>query len=274
MRSLINRLLPLALLFTASCPALQKQINAASAVPKPTITFESATLVEAPSQREMEAYYCPEVVPDAWGVSGSAATACRGFFGPRPSPQDMRVSFDLRFRVQNNHDAPVPLAEILTAATVFPEQTRQSLGAVCVKLCGDGDPTCTGAPGPDSCRGSERDIRSIEDFQQAAANFLLSQGLAMAAGQPPTFVAPKIAAAGDLVVTVRFSFGPEALLQTMRQVAEQAVEQLKKGQSVTFQIPYELEGTVWVDAGSFGRVAVSFGPQSGTWVIPTARLSL
>src|SRR5688572_3986200 len=90
-RTFIN-LMPV-LLFATGCPALQKQINQASAVPKPTVTFESATLVEAPSQREMEAYYCPQVVPDAWGVPGSGATACRGFFGPRPAVQDMRVSF-------------------------------------------------------------------------------------------------------------------------------------------------------------------------------------
>jgi len=265
------------LLVTASCPALQQQLNQGGtvpAIPRPTVTFEGATLVEAPSQKQMEAYYCPVVVPDPWGVPGSAAQACRGFFGARPGAQEMRVSFDLRFRVQNSSDVPMPLAEILTAATVFPEQTSQNLGAVCVKLCPDGDATCDGRPGPESCRASSRDIRSIDDFQTAAVNFLLSQGLALIAGEPPSFTAPKVATAGDLVVTVRFSFGPEALLQTMKQVAEQAVNQLKEGKTVTFQIPYRLEGTVWIDAGSLGRVAVSFGPQSGTWVIPTDRLSL
>jgi hypothetical protein len=184
----------------------------------------------------------------------------------------MRVSFDLRFRVHNPNNFPVPLAEILAAATVFPERTQQSLGAVCVKLCAEGDATCTGGPDPDGCRASENDIRSLDDFQQAAQDFLLAQGLALLQGQPPSFVAPKIATTGDLTVVVRYSFGPVALLETLKQVAKQAVDQLKKGQSVTFHIPYRLEGTVWVDAGSFGRVAVSFGPASGTWVIPTEQL--
>jgi hypothetical protein len=278
-RHAILRVISIAMLLgTASCPALQKQLEGTAppaSFPRPNVTFQGATLVEAPSQRQMEAYYCPIVVPDPFGVPGAAAQGCKAAFGAKPSIQDMRVSFDLRFKVENRGDIPVPLAEILTAATVFPEQTRQSLGAVCLKLCAEGDAMCDGRPGPESCRASSSDIRTIDDFQGAVASFLLSQGLAaLTSGQPPSFVAPKVAAAGDLEVVVRFSFGPDALLQTMRQVAEQAVEDLKKGRSVTFVIPYKLEGTVWLDAGSLGRVAVSFGPQSGTWTIPTDRLSL
>jgi hypothetical protein len=264
-------------LATASCDMLRQKLpdgTTPSGFSKPSVVFESATLVEAPSQTMMQAYYCPQVVPNPFGVPGAAAEACRRFFGPPPSKQSMRVSFDLKFRVHNPNNVPVPLAEILTAATVFPRETQQNLGAVCVRLCAEGDATCTGGPDPNGCRASSSDIRSMEDFQQAAFDFLLAQGLALAAGEKPTFVAPKVATSGDLSVTVRFSFGPEALLQTLHQVAKQAVSQLEKGQAVTFQIPYRLEGTVWVDAGSFGRVAVSFGPAEGTWTLPTEKLSL
>ncbi len=91
----------------------------------------------------------------------------------------------------------------------------------------------------------------------------------MAAGQPPSFVAPQVAAASQLEVTVRFSFGPEPMLATMRQLAVQSINDLKAGRAPTFVIPFRLEGTVWFDAGSLGRLAVGYGPGDGTWQLPT-----
>ena len=61
----------------------------------PTVTFVGATLAQAPSQGQLAAYFCPEVVNVPLG---GAALLCQGFFGPRPSPSDMTVGFDLSFR--------------------------------------------------------------------------------------------------------------------------------------------------------------------------------
>jgi hypothetical protein len=94
----------------------------------------------------------------------------------------------------------------------------------------------------------------------------------MAAGQPPSFVAPQVSAAAELEVTVRFSFGPEQMLTTLRQLAVQSANELKAGRQLDFRIPFRLEGTVWFDAGSLGRLAVGFGPTEGTWQLPAAGL--
>ncbi len=239
----------------------------------PKVTYQDATLVQAPSRPMMAAYFCPQVVPDPFGVPGVAALACRQAFGPPPSPQQMAVAFDLRFVVDNPNHFPIPVAEMLTAATVFPAHTNTALGAACVVFCGANQPGCTGHPGPNSCRASSHDIHSVQDFQNAAVNFLISSGIHALAGQKPSFVMPQVVSDGHIQLTARFSFGPDALLTTLREVAKQAIQQLKVGQQVQFEIPYRLQGTVWFDVGSLGRVAVGFGPADGKWLIPVASLA-
>ncbi len=238
----------------------------------PKVTYQDATLVQAPSQHLMAAYFCPQVVPDPFGVPGVARLACSQAFGPQPSPQQMAVAFDLRFMVDNPNHFPIPVAEMLTAATVFPANTNTALGAACVVFCGANQPGCTGHPGPNSCKASSHDIRSVQDFQNAAVNFLVSSGIHALAGQKPSFLMPQVVSDGHIQFTARFTFGPDALLTTLREVAKQAIGQLKAGQPVQFEIPYRLQGTVWFDVGSLGRVAVGFGPADGKWVIPTASL--
>jgi hypothetical protein len=103
---------------------------------------------------------------------------------------------------------------------------------------------------------------------------LIAAGISAAAGAPPTLIAPRVSAASRLDVVVRFAFGPEQLLGTLNQLATQSVNELKRGQTITFNIPYKIEGTIWFDAGSLGRIAVGYGPLDGTFVLPTNGLAL
>jgi hypothetical protein len=259
--------LTLGIFGSTSCAQLnqiERQFLGGGKITPPTITYLGATLVQAPNQMQMAAFYCPDVISVPLG---GAALVCQGFFGQRPHPASMSVSFDLLFRVANPNKIPIPLASVLTGATLYPGVTNQRLGAACVQLCPEGQP-CTGQASPDACRASTRDVRSLNDFGGAAANFLLATGIAAAAGQPVSFTAPKVSSAANLDVKVRFTFGSTELLSVMRQLAVQSVNQLKAGQRPNFQIPYQLEGTVWFDAGSFGRIAVGFGPASGVWTLP------
>jgi hypothetical protein len=244
----------------------------AGAVPvsRPSVTFAGATLVRAPSTRELAAHYCPELV-SAPLVAGSFL--CRQAFGPPPPPAAMMVSFDLRFHVSNPNQVPLPLASALVATTLFPATSAEKLGAVCVTLCADGAAGCTGAPAPGACEASSRDVRSLADFaNNALPQLLIANGVALANGEPPSFTLPPIAASSQADVTVRYSFGPEQLLAVMRDLAAQSVGELKAGRAPTFTIPYRLEGTVWFDAGSIGRIAVGWGPAEGTWTLPTQGL--
>jgi hypothetical protein len=76
-----------------------------------------------------------------------------------------------------------------------------------------------------------------------------------------------VTAAGEIEVVARFSLTPSQMLRVMRQLADQSVNELKQGRTPSFTIPYRLEGTVWFDGGSFGRIAIPWGPATGTWVL-------
>ena len=260
---------------THGCAAFNNFVaatQAAGGITPPTVLYQGATLVQAPSQRRLAAYYCPEVVPAPFGFSGGSALLCQGLFGGRPGVAEMEVAFDLSFKVKNPNQIPLPLGDVLASVTAFPSATNQRLGAACVHLCAPGQAGCTPQPDATSCQASSRDVRSLADFQNAAVSFLVTRGIAAATGQPLTFTAPSVSAASELDVVVRFSFGPGPLLETLRQLASQSVNELKAGRPVTFAIPFNTEGTVWFDGGSFGRLAVGYGPASGTFVLPVEGL--
>jgi hypothetical protein len=243
---------------------------AAIHVTPPSVTFVGATLVRAPSTRSLAAHYCPQLVS---APLGAGPYLCQQAFGPPPPPSQMVVSFDLRFRVANPNQIPLPLASALVATTLFPATTGEKLGALCVMLCPEGAAGCTGVAPPGACEASTRDVRSLADFvDKSLPQLIYSEGVALATGQPLTFTLPPVVASSEADVTVRYSFGPEQLLSVMRDLAAQSVSELKAGRLPTFVIPYRLEGTVWFDGGSIGRIAVGWGPTQGTWTLPVGGL--
>jgi hypothetical protein len=247
----------------SGCPLLEPMAPATIAdIKPPQVTFRGATLVRAPSQKLLAAYYCPELV----NIPIGRELVCSQFFGPRPDPAAMTVAFDLTFHIANPNRIPLPLASVLAAATVFPGGADAKLGAVCLSLCPEGA-ACSG-PSPGACEASSRDIRSMNDFvNNTIPQLLIAGGLALAQGQTPTFVAPQVVASSELEVIARYAFGPQQLLSVLRQLAVQSEGQLRSGNVPTFTIPYRLEGTIWFDAGSLGRIAVGWGPTQGVFAL-------
>ena len=258
-----------ALALTTSCAELQALLQAGALTP-PTVTFRGAQLVRSPSRRQMSAFYCPRVAQAQLGIAASAL--CGGLFGAPPPAQEMTLGFDMRFAVANPNNVPLPLSEILTAVSLFPGAAQQNLGAICVRLCAPGDAACQAGRDPNACRNARGDIRTLSDFPQAVANLLVSEGLSAAAGAPLKFEAPKVLSASSLDVVARFSLTPEALIPIVEQLARQSVSELRAGRELNFNVPYRLEGTVFADAGSLGRIAAGFGPSAGEWAIPVQRL--
>jgi hypothetical protein len=258
------------------CDALlqiaETQVQSPATPLMPSVEYGGTQLVESPSKTMMAQYFCPLVVPNPGGIPGSAAVACSVAFGAPPLPSQMRVSFDLKFKVKNPNQFPIPVAELLAAVVVFPDKTNQSLGAACVAFCGADQPGCTGQPGPGACVSKSTDIKSIDDFKAAAAGFLVASGIQALVGQQPSFVMPQVVQDAEVQVTARFSFGPEALLQVLYELAKQSANQLSAGKTLDFSIPYQIQGAVWLDVGSLGRVAVGYGPTSGVWTIPAEQI--
>jgi hypothetical protein len=261
----------LALGSSTSCATLE-QLMKTGVLSPPKVTFLGAQLVRAPSQLDLSAYYCPKVLAENAGLGFAANFLCSKFFGKAPAASDMLVGFDLKFDVANPNQLPLPLSEILTAITVFPEQSKQNLGAVCLALCEPGDTNCAGGARSNGCAKAPGDIKSMSDFPQAAVNLLIAQGIGAAGGKPAGFTLPKVTAASNLAVTARLALTPEAFLPALEELARRSVGDLKAGKKLAFDIPYRMEGTVFADGGSLGRVAAGFGPTSGAWPLPTERL--
>jgi hypothetical protein len=230
----------------------------------PSVSFVGASLVSTPSRQQLAAYYCPDLVSVPLGGAG---LVCQGFFGARPSPDTMAIAFDARLRIQNPNEIPMPLASMLAAITVYPGARNEQTGATCVQLCPGGPGTCAAQDSGTACQASSRDVRSLSDFANAAVGLMVSNGLAAATGQTPSFAAPTVGAASEIEVVARFSLAPAQILRVMRQLAEQSAGELGQGRVPSFAIPYRLEGTIWFDAGSFGRIAIPWGPAAGTWTI-------
>jgi hypothetical protein len=260
-----------ALLGAPGCAGLD-QLLASGLIRPPDVKFLGASLVKSPSQTDLSAFYCPRVLQERTGLGVAATLLCNRLFGRPPDASTMEIGFDLTFRVANPNRLPLPLSEVLTALTVFPERANQSLGAVCLKLCEPEDPRCRGGSDGGGCQEAPGDIKSIRDFPNAVANLLVARGVGAAGGQPVSFSAPKVLAGTSIDVTARLALLPSALLPVMEQLARQSVDQLRAGKPMSAEIPYRAEGTVFADAGSLGRVAAGFGPAGGTWPLPLDRL--
>jgi hypothetical protein len=272
------RFAPLVFLFALAplqgCAGLE-QLLGSGVISPPKVTFLGADLVRSPSQLDLSAYYCPRVVQSGGSALGMAADfVCTRLFGKAPPAEQMQVGFDLRFDVANPNQIPLPLSEILTALTVFPGQTQQNLGAVCLSLCDPNDAACVGGASNRGCEKASGDVKSLADFPQAALNVLVAQGIGAAGGTPVGFKLPKVVANANLPVTARLALTPQALLPAMEELARRSVNALKAGKPAAFEIPYKMEGTIFAGAGSLGRVAAGFGPVESVWPIPTERLTL
>ena len=251
----------IACLSASACIPLQDLSSLGPGIKPPSVVFTGATLVGTPSRQQLAAYYCPDVVSVPLG---GAAVLCQGLFGRRPSPETMAIAFDARMKIQNPNEIPLPLASMLAAVTVYPGAANQETGATCVQLCPGGPGTCT-QDATTACQASSHDVRSLSDFANATAGLVIANGLAAAMGEPPSFKAPTVLAGSEIEVVARFTLAPAQILRVMRQLAEQSVGELQQGRAPSFAIPYRLEGTVWFDGGSFGRIAIPWGPASGTW---------
>jgi hypothetical protein len=217
----------------------------------PRVTVADVRLTEAPTNEMLAAYYCAQV----------AGPFVCGLLGRVPAREEIRFVFAVDLDVRNANAFPLPLVEVLSAFTAYPQATgRQNLGAVCLSLCESGDCPQNSAQ---ACRSSQSDIRTMDDFARAAVGFLI----AVADGRErfENLRVRTIAPNGQTRATIRLQLDADTVLSLVRTMSEQAIQQAQRGQQVQFAIPYQFEGTVWVNIEHFGRLAVAVPPVRGTW---------
>lgn len=233
-------------------PAQQKAVA-------PTIETSPPQLRRAPNIMMLAAHYCPIVIDNP-----IARLACGTVLGPQPRPEQLAFEFGVTITARNPNDIPIPALDILLAMTLFQGQEAEGLGAICVSMCGQGDPACTGAPKPGACTAQQNDVRRIEDFAARVPGLIAG----LVTGQTSIeqeLRKSTIVAKGDLRLDLAFTMGIEQMLRIIQKLSNRFVDGLLKGQQIALDIPVSAQGTVFVELPIVGRLGVGYGPLQTSW---------
>jgi len=230
----------------------------------PRLTLDDTILLAYPSGQDVAAYYCPEVIPFP------ASSGC-ALLGPRPTESQMQFHFELLYLIDNpNPDIPIPTTEILASIRLFEGEDITELGAVCVALCNEGDVSCTGQPGENSCKSDQQDITSIEDIQNRMLGLLFATVDEAVNGDLDNLAQRMIpAGAENFEVRVRFSLGANAMIDILGQALDRLLAQptdLLTG-ALTIEIPFSIAGAIWFEIPILGRVELGYGPFVDQWTL-------
>ena len=64
----------------------------------------------------------------------------------------------------------------------------------------------------------------------------------------------------ELIFSVRFGVGIEALLDILIVLADDAIDDWVAGEDVVFVVPYQISGKTWIEVPYLGRVPVILAP--------------
>jgi len=229
---------------------------------KPQVTSGDVELVHYPALEKLGAYYCPLVFGDP--LTGAA---CALALGASPPVSELIFRFQLPLKVHNPNSFPLPAVELLTALSVFPGEDRKQMAAICVSFCEEGDLECLDlADG--TCSSDEPEIATIDDFVDAALNFISLYVEKTVAGEvPPELKVKLIPPHSDGVLLVTFDLAPGPILEALEIAFEEHLTEVIDQEEVTIKIPYDIEGAVWFVVENFGRFGVNYGPFEGEWVL-------
>lgn len=255
-----------ATLCLTGCP-LDGAGGGGAAVPKPpTAELQTVNLTAQPNNQQLAAFFCSDLV----GGNIITDNACIAAFGRAPARTDLTFSFELVFDLGNPNSFPVPLVEILLGLDVFEGADAAALGAVCVSFCDPEAEDCQQA-GEDACRAPDKEVSSLEDFVPTVDD-LIRIGVQAATGTLDTNLAFRYIPAADddgtpgaTEARVRFDLGLTAMLGILETVARDSSSELLAGRSPTFDVPYNVRGSVFFDVPVLGRHALSYGPIDGLW---------
>lgn len=224
----------------------------------PNVRLIEARLVQAPTNQQLALHYCRLHATRAGGPA--AALACRAL-GPLPNREALRFTFEIELEATNQGRVPLPVVEALLALRVYPESQAAELGAVCVSLCRSATECPQGRAR--ACESDEPEIRDAQTFAQAAAGFLTSVALGQRRFQD--LQVRTIDPAETLRFVAAFTLDVEPALAVIERAATEAIAAAQRGQMPSFTIPYELEGSLFVEVPDFGRFVGSFPATRGTW---------
>lgn len=227
----------------------------------PVVKVAKVRLIHAPNEKQLGIHYCMKLAKEELGELGELGCA---FFGKPPSRKDLQFVFDIDIQAQNPSPVPLPLAQLMVAFTVFPDKKahggRTALGAVCLSMCKD---TKNCAQEAKNCKSTEPEIKDIESFAVAAADFLIS--VAVGEKKFDDLKIQTIPPGKDIHFDTRLALDIDQMEKVLVNVAKDAFEAVKHKKNPRLVIPYQVEGAAWVTVESFGRIGANIDPYKGEW---------
>ncbi len=218
----------------------------------PKVAVSSVALVAAPTNVALAMYFCPQI---------ANVLICR-IFGPAPALSELVFVFDVTLTVENDNPVPLPAVETMLAFTAYPDANQPTnAGVVCLALCPEGQ-DC-GPPPEDGCSSADEGLKTKEDYAAATAGLLVA--VAMGTAKPSDIKVRTIPPGASIEVLARLELEPQSMLQIVASVARDALREIEAGRQPNFAVPFALEGTLWVEVESFGKIAAGFGPFYDTW---------
>jgi hypothetical protein len=240
-----------------------------SGLTPPRVHLRGVGIAERPSVQQLEASLCPRVLHEGPARVASTDSTCARLLGPAPlvSPS---LTFDLDLVIENQNYVPMPVSEILVGINLFPDENVASWpGVSCMALCPQDNPFCWNdeaeRPAQHPCEGARRGVPSERDYTGAHPDLIFARGVLLARGDRPRLEQPVLPPRSKTAVTARFSFVPGALVEVLTSSTRDTGAALRRGQPLPLVLPYEIDGAVYVSAGSGQRVGQAFGPVRGTW---------
>lgn len=221
----------------------------------PTAALNRVDLLQSPSVNQLLGYGCSE-------FAGAATCAVAGL--DNPAREDLRFQFDVVFDVNNPSSIPIPLVETLLGFTAFKEA---NLGSVCVTYCDPEDEDCTaginleGACDPGDAKG----VKGPEDLIPAVEDLVTVAG-DLADGIDPSDW--QVIEPGSGIEThIAFDLGIDPMLDLTNSLIEQSVDEFLGGDKVSMEVPYTVEGTLFLDVPDVNKYAIGFGPFADKWAL-------
>lgn len=291
------------MVFTSGCELLNSgAATVAGAEPPqpPTASLRTVALTERPSYESLGAYFCADLVGAACGfvfdripvktdlrfgfetvfdlgnpngfpvplvelllaldvfegeAQAALATVCVTFCDPEAEDCDQRADGCLAEgeEVRDITDFEPTIDDLINIATaavtgeLFDNLSFRYIPARAAKAC---------MPGGLDCETRDGQMCCGDDCQPLGAGCVVGSNDA----GDPCQVCP-----GAIEARVRFELGVDAMLGLVEQLFTDSVDQLARGRSITFDIPYSATGTLFFDVPALGRFGLGYGPLSGAW---------
>jgi hypothetical protein len=234
-----------------------------TAPPPPRVRLVEVRLGAHPSGRQLAAHYCTDV-PAGTHLGPAGQAACRAL-GAAPSDAQLQFHLEVELEVTNPTSVRVPLAQVLVGLTPFPAAAdAHGPGAVCLTLCPAGE-TCPQSEAATACQSESPEITDLDSLGDVASGFLTS--VALSEEHFDGLRIQEVAPHGTVRFVAELALATEPMLALIERTNAAAVEQARAGTALAIEIPYAVDGSIWVDAHGFGPQGASFPRTEGTWTL-------